>query len=563
MASGFWRLFVPKSITVLARGYALTDLRHDVMAGLTVAIVALPLAMALAIASGTTPDKGLVTAVVAGFLISALGGSRFQIGGPTGAFVVVVFDTIARHGYDGLVIATLLAGLILIAAGFARFGTWIKYIPDPVITGFTAGIAVIIATSQIKDLLGLPIAEAPAHFIDKWPVFWAHIGSVQPASVGLAATAFAIIVALRRTLPKAPGFLIAVVAASAIATWWQLPVATIGSVFGELPDRLPWPEMPDLTFSRVREVLPSAFTIAFLAGVESLLSAMVADGMTGRRHRSNCELVAQGVANTASALVGGMPATGAIARTATNIRAGARSPFAGMLHAVFVLAFMVLFARWASYIPLASLAAVLIVVAWTMSEPSKVLRELRAPMADRLILITTFALTVLVDLTFAIEVGIVLAAIAFMHQMAESVAVQAHATLIEHDVDDFARPRADTYTQRAELPPGAEVYQVRGPLFFGAATRLDDMLSNLPPRLRVFILRMGEVPLVDATGARAVRDLAADFERRGRTLILSEVGEPVRKVLDDLGVSGRAPHVRFAATFRDALRAAWSVVEGR
>jgi sulfate permease, SulP family len=561
MSSGYWRLFVPKSVTVLARGYGLTDLRHDVVAGLTVAIVALPLAMALAIASGTTPEKGLVTAVVAGFLISALGGSRFQIGGPTGAFVVVVFDTIARHGYDGLVIATLLAGLILIVAGFARFGTWIKYIPDPVITGFTAGIGVIIATSQIKDLLGLPIAEVPAHFIDKWPVFWAHLGEIQPASPALALIAFAIIVVLRRSLPRAPGFLIAVVAASAIAAWWHLPVATIGSVFGELPDRLPWPQMPDFTFARVREVLPSAFTIAFLAGVESLLSAMVADGMTGRRHRSNCELVAQGVANTASALVGGMPATGAIARTATNIRAGARSPLAGILHALFVLAFMVLFARWASYVPLASLAAVLIVVAWTMSEPSKVLRELRAPMADRLILITTFALTVLVDLTFAIEVGIVLAAIAFMHQMAESVAVQAHTPLIEQDVDDFARPRSDTYTQRAGLPPGAEVYQMRGPLFFGAATRLDDMLSNLLPRVRVFILRMGEVPLVDATGARALRDLAADFERRGRTLILAEVADSVRKVLDDLGVSGRAPHVRFTPTYREALRVAWSVVE--
>jgi sulfate permease, SulP family len=556
----YWRLFVPKSITVLARGYAFADLRDDLSAGLTVAIVALPLAMALAIASGTTPDKGLVTAVVAGFLISALGGSRFQIGGPTGAFVVVVFDTIARHGYDGLLLATLLAGILLIVAGFARFGTWIKYIPDPVITGFTAGIAVIIATSQIKDLLGLPIAEVPAHFIDKWPVFWAHAGQVQLASLALAAGAFGTIVVLRRMAPRAPGFLIAVLGASLIAAWWQLPVATIGSTFGELPARLPWPQLPDLSFARVREVLPSAFTIAFLAGVESLLSAIVADGMTGRRHRSNVELVAQGMANTASALFGGMPATGAIARTATNIRAGARSPVAGAMHALFVLLFMVLFARWASYIPLASLAAVLIIVAWTMSEPSKLLRELRAPMADRLILLTTFALTVLVDLTFAIEVGIVLAAIAFMHQMAESVAVQSHASLIEQDVDDFARPRSDTYTQREQLPRGVEVYQVRGPLFFGAASRLDDMLSNLLPGVRVFILRMGEVPLVDATGVRAIRDLAADCARRGRTLILAEMTASIRAVLQDLGVSEQPPVTRFAATYEEALALASQAV---
>jgi sulfate permease, SulP family len=548
----YWRLFIPKSITVLSRGYGRADLVHDALSGLSVAIVALPLAMALAIASGTTPEKGLVTAVVAGFLISALGGSRFQIGGPTGAFVVVVFDTISRHGYDGLVLATLIAGLILILAGFARFGTWIKYIPDPVITGFTAGIAVIIATSQIKDLFGLPIAAMPAHFIDKWPALWAHMEEVRPISVGLGLLSFGIIVVLRRFAPRAPGFLIAVLTAASITAWWALPVATIGSTFGALPDGLSWPEVPDVSFARIREVLPAAFTIAFLAGVESLLSAMVADGMTGRRHRSNVELVAQGVANTASALFGGMPATGAIARTATNIRVGARSPLSGMLHAVFVLGFMVWFAPWASYIPLPSLAAVLIMVAWTMSEPSKFLHELRAPMADRLILLTTFVLTVLVDLTFAIEVGIVLATIAFMHQMAQTVAVHAHAPLIEEDVDDFKRPRFDTYVQRSELPPGVEVYQLRGPLFFGAATRLDDMLSNLPPRVRVFILRMGEVPLVDATGARAIRDLVADCERRERLLVLTEMVPPVRAVLHDLGI-GERPLLRFAATYEEAL----------
>lgn len=552
-SAAYWRLFVPKLVIVLARGYGWADLRHDVVAGLTVAIVALPLAMALAIASGAAPEKGLVTAVVAGFLISALGGSRFQIGGPTGAFVVVVFDTIARHGYDGLVLATFLAGIILVIAGLARFGTWIKYIPDPVVTGFTAGIGVIIATSQIKDLLGLPIDAVPAHFVDKWPVFWQHIGAVSPASLAVAGGAFAIIVALRRLAPRAPAFLIAVVAASLAVALAGLPVATIGSEFGELPGALPLPALPELDFARVRDVLPSALTIAFLAGVESLLSAMVADGMTGGRHRSNVELVAQGVANGASALVGGLPATGAIARTATNVRSGARSPLSGMLHAAFVLLFMLVFARWASYVPLASLAAVLLIVAWTMSEPHKFLHMLRAPPADRLVLVTTFLLTVLVDLTFAIEVGIVLAAIAFMHHMAEAVAVQTHAPLLVHDVDDFTRPPSDRSVQRQALPAGVETYQIRGPLFFGAATRLDDVLATLPAGSHAFVLRMGEVPLVDATGAGAIQDLRAECARRGVRLILSEVQPQVRSVLDALGVAEAPPALRFAATYADAL----------
>ena len=549
----YWRLFVPKLFVLLARGYGAGDLRHDAVAGLTVAIVALPLAMALAIASGTTPDKGLITAVVAGFLISALGGSRFQIGGPTGAFVVVVFDTIARHGYDGLVLATLLAGVMLILAGFARFGTWIKYIPDPVVAGFTAGIAVIIASSQIKDLLGLPIEHVPAYFLDKWPVFAAHWREANVASLGLAALAFAIILTLRRLAPRAPGYLIAVLTVSVVAAVASLPVATIGSQFGELPTRLPLPAWPDFTFGRAREVLPSAFTIAFLAGIESLLSAMVADGMTGARHRSNVELVGQGVANCASALVGGLPATGAIARTATNVRSGARSPVAGMLHAAFILLFMLIFARWAGYIPLASLAAILLLVAWTMSEPRKFVHMLRrAPAADRLILITTFALTVLVDLTFAIEVGVVLAAITFMHRMAEAVAVRTAVPFIQQDVDDFARPGAESNSQRAELPAGVEVYQLRGPLFFGAATRLDDMLATMRTRPKVFILRMGEVPFADATGARAIHDFAAECERRDTQLILAEVQPDAAEVLASMGVAGTA-RVHFVGDYRAAV----------
>ncbi|MDX2221276.1 MAG: SulP family inorganic anion transporter, partial [Rhodospirillaceae bacterium] len=384
-----WRQFEPKLIAALREGYGLADLRADAVAGLTVAIVALPLAMALGIASGATPDKGLVTAVVAGFLISALGGSRVQIGGPTGAFVVVVANTIAAHGYDGLVLATLMAGVILIAAGWLRVGVWIKYIPEPVVTGFTAGIAVIIFSSQVKDLLGLSLPEVPAAVAEKWGAFWATRDTLNLAACALSALALAVILIIRRFAPRLPGFLFAVVAASCLALILGLDIDTIGSAFGGIPSALPAPAWPEVSLDRLRELAPSALTIAFLAGVESLLSAMVADGMTGRRHRSNAELVAQGVANTAAALFGGMPATGAIARTATNIRAGARTPLAGMFHAVFLLVFMLALAPLLAFVPLAALAAVLVVVAWNMADVPRFLHLMSAPVGDRVVLILT------------------------------------------------------------------------------------------------------------------------------------------------------------------------------
>jgi SulP family sulfate permease len=406
-----WHLFVPKLITVLRLGYGLDDFRQDALAGLTVAIVALPLAMALAIASGATPDKGLVTAVVAGFIVSALGGSRFQIGGPTGAFVVVVFNVIARHGYDGLVLATLLAGVILMVAGLARLGTWIKYIPDPVVTGFTSGIAVIIFTSQIRDLLGLHLASIPPGFVEKLSAFWAARNSLNLAAAGLGAGVLVVILVLRRLAPRVPGFLVAIVGASLVVALLGLPVDTIGSRFGGIASHLPMPAWPAFDLAKARAVLPDAFTIAFLAGVESLLSAMVADGMTGRRHRSNCELVAQGVAHIGSALVGGLPATGALARTVTSIRSGARTPVAGMLHAVFRLLAMAVAAPLAAYVPMASLAAVLVIVAWNMGEVDRLRHLLSAPPGERVVLLVTLGLTVLVDLTVAIAVGVVLAAL--------------------------------------------------------------------------------------------------------------------------------------------------------
>lgn len=526
-----FRELLPKLVTILREGYGPAAMRADVIAGLTVAIVALPLAMALAIASGTTPDKGLVTAVVAGFLISALGGSRVQIGGPTGAFVVVVVGVIDRHGYDGLVLATLMAGLILMASAVLRLGQWIKYIPEPVVTGFTAGIAVIIFSSQVKDLLGLSMASVPAEFIDKWPAFWAARDSVGVAAlVGLGS--LAVILAIRRWAPKVPGFLVAVVLGSVAAWLLGLNVETIGSRFGGIPDHLPDPLLPVITLEKLQTLLPSALTIAFLAGVESLLSAVVADGMTGRRHRPNAELLAQGVANTASALFGGLPATGAIARTVTNIRSGARSPVSGMMHAVFLLLFMLVFSGLAAFVPLAVLAAVLVVVAWNMSDAGRFVHELRAaPVGDRVILLTTFSLTIAVDLTVAIEAGVLLAAVLFMHRMSETVAVSDSG-----EEPELARG----------LPHGAVMYRIAGPMFFGAARKLLDVLDRTGGGPRVLILDMEDVPMLDATGADALSTLVARASKHGTHVVMAGVKRQPLGVLRGLGLRHRKGPVIFA-----------------
>lgn len=545
-----WHLFVPKLFTVLRLGYGLKDFRQDTIAGLTVAIVALPLAMALGIASGSTPEKGLVTAVIAGFLISGLGGSRFQIGGPTGAFVVVVLDVITRHGFDGLLLATALAGLMLIVAGFAGLGTWIKYIPQPVITGFTAGIAVIIFSTQIKDLLGLQMGAVPGEFFEKVGAYAAHLTTFSPQATLIAAVALAIIILLRKFAPRWPGFLIAVLVGSLMAWAFDLPVTTIGSQFGDLPRGLPMPELPDVSWDKLKAIVPSAFTIAFLAGVESLLSAVVADGMTGRRHRSNCELVAQGVANFTSTLFGGLPATGAIARTATNIRSGARSPVAGMMHAVFLLLFMFLLAPLISYVPLATLAAVLVIVAWNMSEIDRFKYLMRAPVGDRLVLLLTFGLTVMIDLTVAIAVGVVLAAMLFMHRMAEAVAIQNRSPLIERDLDDYERDH-DEYTRRLRLPKGVEVFELRGPLFFGVANRLNDSLDRIGPMPKAFILILRDVPLIDATGASALKEFLARCQRHGTTVFLAEMTRPVKSLLTSMNVLNDS--VRSVNSFDDAI----------
>ncbi|HTT03104.1 MAG TPA: SulP family inorganic anion transporter [Steroidobacteraceae bacterium] len=546
-----WHLYVPKLFTVLRRGYGADDLRHDLIAGLTVAIVALPLAMALAIASGAAPEKGLQTAIVAGFLISALGGSRVQIGGPTAAFIPVVFNVIDKFGFGGLLLCTLLAGLMLIGAGLLRLGTLMKYMPQPVITGFTAGIAVSIFLSQVKDLLGLHMGAVPADFFARLGAYAQHLADFNIRAVVIALGSVALIIALRRWRPAWPGFLIAVSVATLACSILGLPVETIGSRFGSIPAQVPHFSIPHIPLERTRELFPSSFTIAFLAGVESLLSAVVADGMIAGRHRSNCELVAQGVANVAAALFGALPATGALARTATNVRSGARSPLAGILHALFLLLFMLVLAPWLGYIPLCGLAAVLLIVAWNMAEIESFRHLLQGPVGDRAVLLLTFALTVMFDLTIAIEVGLVLAAFLFMHRMSEVVAMESHVSMLDEDTDDFSG--AAKPSQRAQLPEGVEAYQVSGPLFFAVANRLDDVLNQFPKAPRVFILRLRLVPLIDASGVAALRQMLKRCAHRGTRVILSGLREQPRAILDQMGVKPDGSQLQFAADFAEAL----------
>jgi SulP family sulfate permease len=534
-----WAIFLPKLVTCLKEGYGAGDLRRDTLAGLSVAIVALPLAMALAIASGTTPDRGLVTAVVAGFMISAFGGSRFQIGGPTGAFVVVVYSVIERHGLDGLILATAMAGILLTIFALARLGTVIKFIPYPVVTGFTAGIALIIFSSQISELFGLGLSDVPGDFLAKWEAYAGAAANWQPAAVAVSGATLAAILLVRRYRPQWPSFLIAVALGTAITLGFDLPVETIGSRFGELPRMLPAPAVPEVTLARLVDLFPDALTIAFLAGIESLLSAVIADGLTGGRHRSNGELLGQGLANLTSAAFGGLPATGAIARTVTNIKSGGRTPVAGILHAVFLLVFMLLLAEVLVYVPLASLAAVLVIVAWNMSEIEHFARLLRAPRGDALVLLVTFGLTVLADLTLAIQVGIVLAALLFMRRMSEVTEVEVGQEIMQRDVADApGHPELPRHIQE-ELPAGVEVFQINGPFFFGVATRLQHVLDSLRKPPKVFIVRMRQVPMVDASGAHALGEFIDRCRKHGTEVLLTAVQPQPRRALLRMGFARR------------------------
>jgi SulP family sulfate permease len=551
----FAELFTPKLVTVFREGYDLGKLRSDALAGLTVAIVALPLSMAIAIASGGTPQSGLVTAIIGGFIISALGGSRFQIGGPAGAFIVLVAATIERYGFDGFLLATIMAGLILIAIGLLRLGTYIRYIPHPVVVGFTSGIAVIIMASQIRDLFGLDVpGKEPGALVPKLQTLAAAAGSLNPSALVLSAVAILTIVGVRRWRPTWPGMLIAVALTSIAAFVLHLPVETIGTRFGGIPSSLPAPAFPSISLSRVSEVLPAAIAIALLGGIESLLSAVVADGMSGRRHRSNCELVAQGVANIAAGLFGGICATGTIARTATNVRAGAIGPVAGMLHSSFLLAFVLLAAPLASYIPLAALAGVLAVVSWNMAERHEFVGILRRSRGEATVLLATFLLTIFRDLTEGIAVGVVLGSFLFMHRMAQIVAVEGGVPMVPEDAADERGAARTPYLGRDDPQSDVMVYRIEGPLFFGATTAVASVLERIGRSPRGVVLDLSGVPLADSTAAQSLIRFADKSAKSGTVVSVAAASPHVRTVLVREGL--RPPLVAYFATVaeaRDAL----------
>jgi SulP family sulfate permease len=551
----FTELFTPKLVTLLREGYGWAGLRADALAGLTVAIVALPLSMAIAVGSGLSPDKGLYTAVIGGFIISAMGGSRFQIGGPAGAFIVLIALTVERHGYDGLVLATMMAGAMMLLIGLLRLGTYIKYIPFPVTVGFTAGIAVIIFASQVKEMLGLDIAKEPAALIPKLAAIWDKLATINPATVGIALFTVAVILGVRRLRPKWPGLLIAVVGASAVAAAFNLDVATITSRFGGVPNTLPMPSLPEFSLAKMHAVLPDAIAIALLGSIESLLSAVVADGMTGRRHRSNCELVAQGTANIAAVAFSGMCVTGTIARTATNVRAGAIGPVSGMLHSVYLLTFMFVAAPLVGYIPLAALGGVLAVVAWNMAEKAEFASLLRSSWGDAVVLFATFLLTVFEDLTIAIGVGVTLSAFLFLHRMAESVEVRAGQLDDAPDATGASRTVYDPHAGNGDVI----VYRISGAFFFGATAAVSGVLERIGERPKVFVLDFSDVPLIDSSGAKALEAFAHKLDAAGTRVYVAGARKSVRRSLFVAGL--RRPLVRYASSAADAT-AHWRATLG-
>jgi SulP family sulfate permease len=542
------RDFEPKLVSVLKEGYSLKIFGSDLLAGIIVGIVALPLSIAFAIASGVKPEQGLITAVIAGFLISAFSGSRFQIGGPTGAFIVIIYDIVQKYGYDGLAIATVMAGVLLILMGAARMGDVIKFIPYPVTVGFTAGIALIIFSTQIRDFFGLSIPVIPDRFIPKWIAYAQHFSTMNMASFLLGLLTVVIIVYWPRVTKRLPGPLIAILVTTILVQIFKIPVDTIGSRFGAVPNRFSMPHLPYFNMETLTRLSSPALTIALLAGIESLLSAVVADGMTGRRHRSNMELIGQGIANIVSPIFNGIPATGAIARTATNIKNGGLTPVSGMVHALTILILFLFFGKLAALIPMAALAGILIVVAYNMSELHLFLKLLRTSKGDIIVLLITFFLTVLVSLTVAIEVGVVLAAFLFMHRV---VAVSQMSN-ITHDLEEEDPDHPDSIIKR-EIPVGIEVFEINGPFFFGATEKFRDMLREIQRKPKVLILRMRYVPSIDATGLRALEDVF-DQSRKDRTrLILSGVNHKVLKIFKDVGFLEKIGRENIHETINESL----------
>lgn len=520
-------MFKPKLFDTL-KNYTRQQFGKDLMAGLIVGIVALPLAIAFAIASGVSPEKGLYTAVIAGFIISAMGGSRVQIGGPTGAFIVIVYGIVQVHGVNGLIIATFMAGIMLIIMGLARLGSVIKFIPHPLIIGFTSGIALIIFSSQMKDFFGLKMGAVPVDFIDKWKSYIHYFNTLNIYAALIAAATVLIIFLWPKITHKIPGSVIAIVVTTAAMQLLHLPVETIGSRFGSIPSTFPMPAIPHLDFAIIKDLIQPAFTIALLGGIESLLSAVVSDGMIGGNHKSNMELVAQGTANIFSALFGGIPATGAIARTATNVKNGGRTPVAGIVHAITLLLIMLFIGKWAALIPMATLAGILVVVAYNMSEWKSFISVTKGPRSDVAVLLTTFFLTVIIDLTVAIEIGMVLAVFLFMRKMI----MFSDVSMLTKDIDDNGNGKDKEAVGNFAVPNQVEVFEITGPLFFGAAYKFKDAMKFIEKPPKILIIRMRQVPIIDATGIKTIEEVYKESKHRGTKLILSEVHS--RQVMNEL-----------------------------
>ena len=546
------RKLEPEIVNTFREGYTKKLFQGDLMGGLTVGIVALPLAIALAIASGVKPEQGLYTAIVAGFVIAILGGSRVQISGPTGAFVVIVYGVVQKYGYDGLVVATFIAGVMLVVMGILRMGALLKFVPYPVIVGFTSGIALIIFSSQVSDLLGLGIETVPADFTEKWIEYARHITTADPYTAAVGIASLLIIVLWPKITTKVPGQLIAILVVTFIVQFFQIPVATIESRFGGMPTNLPTPSLPSVSWQVFQEMFSPALTIAILAGLESLLSAVVADGMTGKRHRSNMELVGQGAGNIASAIFGGIPATGAIARTATNIKSGGKTPVASVIHCAFLLLVLLFIGKWAAMIPMATLAAVLIVVAYNMSDWREFVHLLKSPKSDVAVLLVTFFLTVFIELTVAIQVGILLAAFLFMNKVSDESHVSQITNRLKGEDEEV---EARDMTQ-IEVPDRVEVFEVHGSLFFGSVSQFKESLRVIGRRPKVIILRMRNVLTIDASGIHILEELASEARSNGYLLVFSAVSRSVYRVMRKSGFVDTVGRENFARDIYAALEIA-------
>ena len=515
-------VFKPKFFSLLKKGISKKQFTADILSGIVVGIIALPLAIAFAVASGVSPEKGIITAIIAGFIISFLGGSRVQIGGPTGAFIVIVFGIVAKYGINGLLISTILSGILLILFGVLGLGSLLKYFPYPLVVGFTSGIAVVIFSTQIRDALGLEIDKVPSDFIEKWQVYFSHLNHINWYALAIAIITILIVVFSTKLTKKIPGSFIAIIAITAVVQYFKIPVTTIESFFGEIPNKIHF-AVPTFDFHNLSKYLAPALIIALLGSIESLLSAVVSDGMIGGNHRSNTELIAQGIANIVTPFFGGIPATGAIARTATNVKNGGRTPISGMVHAITLLLIMLLLGKWAKLIPMAALAGILIVVAYNMSEWRQFKAILRGSKFDITILLVVFLLTVFVDLTVAIEIGVVLSALLFMKRMSDSV------IKVPQEVD------SDLIADYSDLPKGISVYEINGPLFFASAKHYTETLKATGFKSEIIIIRMRHVPFIDSTGLHNFKDVVKILKNSGTTIILSGVND---RVMEDLKTYG-------------------------